>query len=98
MADKIKVKADYKEVKLYFIKPDRKIAFLDFYHSNIIPWLQGQGVTLADVWVVDRSDCLALVVALDRDGTDWYLIPHIGDYVDGPVPTPIMARTGLAIP
>lgn len=96
-AEKIVVTPAHKAVKLYFIKSDRKIEFLDFYKSKINPWLIRKNVNLANVYIVDRADSLVLTVVLDRDDTEWYLIDGLADFVDGPIPTPIQARIELDI-
>ncbi len=97
MVGKIVLSPDHKAVKLYFIKPDRKLEFLDFYKKSIIPWLYRNDVKMANVWVVDRQDCLVLTVALDRDDNEWYLIDGLEDYIDGPLPPPIQPRPELDI-
>jgi hypothetical protein len=98
MADTIMINGKHKQVKVYYIKPNKKAEFLDFckngvniagvQHKSVRQWLIDEGVKRVDFWICAQPgfpDSLALIAAVDygEHGPDWSGIPHIEDYLQG---------------
>ena len=74
------------EIRFYAIKPDKREAFLDFYHGTLLPWLTSERIDKAN---------LSLIETITGTGTNRLQVVFAASPLDSPPWDTISELTGF---